>query len=205
MVCHICGQSAIGQCQACWKFYCQSHGDLICRTCRQQRDTDQPGDRSVVMVVGHDDPGHTEHHVRSHSPPDLGAEVLRRVIGVAQTAKVGDTELGLVSLELYPGGFIVNFRLREMAGDTSPATLSFPKHPDFSPQATDDLGNVYEGYPRGAGGSPGHWRATYHFSPAPLAAAKAIQFTIAEVRWMAHGPGQQSSAESGPWAFHVTL
>ena len=205
MGCHICGQSAIGQCQGCWKFYCQPHGDLICQTCRQQRDADQPGDRSFAVLVGHDDPGHTEHRARSPIPPNLNAEVLRGVIGIAQTAKVGDTEVDLVSLELYSSGFIVNFRLRGMADDASPGTLTFPKHPDFSPQATDDLGNVYEGSPHGGGGSPGYWRSTHHFSPAPLSAAKALHFTIAEVRWMAHGPGQQSSAESGPWEFYVTL
>jgi hypothetical protein len=33
MVCHECGQPAVGQCQWCSKFYCSAHGDKVCVTC----------------------------------------------------------------------------------------------------------------------------------------------------------------------------
>ncbi|MEE8443224.1 MAG: hypothetical protein V3S37_05685 [Dehalococcoidia bacterium] len=132
---------------------------------------------------------------------------MQRVIGVAQTTKVGDTEIDLVSLEVYPSGFITNLRIRGAVEDEeSSGPPNFPRHPDFSPQAMDDLGNVYEGMRRGGGGgSRGHWRSAHHFSPAPLAAATALRLTVAEIRWMAHGPGQQSSIEQGPWEFQVAL
>lgn len=33
MVCHVCGQPAVGQCKTCAKFYCNAHGDVICERC----------------------------------------------------------------------------------------------------------------------------------------------------------------------------
>jgi hypothetical protein len=33
MVCHVCGQPAVGQCKSCAKFYCNAHGDVICERC----------------------------------------------------------------------------------------------------------------------------------------------------------------------------
>ena len=195
MKCHICDQPALGQCQSCWKFYCGVHGDLICHTCRErQRARQGQHGEAAFVVLGHDDP-HAGPHPATHRPPtflpDLGTEALQRVVGVAQTARVGSTEVDLVSIEIYASGCIANFRLRGVVEDPEPDGLSrFPRTPDFSPQATDDLGSVYEGMHRGGGGgSRGHWRSTQHFSLASLAAARALRFTISEVRWMAHGPG----------------
>jgi hypothetical protein len=33
MICYICGQPAVGQCQSCRRFYCKEHGDLRCQNC----------------------------------------------------------------------------------------------------------------------------------------------------------------------------
>src|SRR5947209_8397418 len=35
MICHLCGQQAIGQCRSCLKFYCGKHGDGECGQCSQ--------------------------------------------------------------------------------------------------------------------------------------------------------------------------
>ncbi len=37
MQCYVCADPAIGQCQACWKFYCEAHGDRICEQCRPEQ------------------------------------------------------------------------------------------------------------------------------------------------------------------------
>ncbi len=33
MICHLCHHQASGQCRACLKFYCPSHGDGVCGPC----------------------------------------------------------------------------------------------------------------------------------------------------------------------------
>ena len=36
MLCHICGDPAIGQCRICHQFHCVRHGRLFCVHCREQ-------------------------------------------------------------------------------------------------------------------------------------------------------------------------
>jgi hypothetical protein len=33
MICHICGEQAIGQCRECSRFYCRLHGNITCFAC----------------------------------------------------------------------------------------------------------------------------------------------------------------------------
>jgi hypothetical protein len=33
MICHVCGEQAIGQCQSCGRFYCKHHGNIRCVAC----------------------------------------------------------------------------------------------------------------------------------------------------------------------------
>jgi hypothetical protein len=43
MLCHVCGEPAIGQCRLCHQFYCAEHGRLFCVHCRDlQRISAQP-------------------------------------------------------------------------------------------------------------------------------------------------------------------
>jgi hypothetical protein len=36
MLCHVCGEPAIGQCRLCHQFHCAKHGRLFCVHCRDQ-------------------------------------------------------------------------------------------------------------------------------------------------------------------------
>ncbi len=36
MLCHVCGEPAIGQCRLCHQYHCAEHGRLFCVQCREQ-------------------------------------------------------------------------------------------------------------------------------------------------------------------------
>jgi hypothetical protein len=56
MICHLCGQQAVGQCQTCLKFYCAGHGDRVCVSCAtEQAITAAPPARAATEVL------HSEH------------------------------------------------------------------------------------------------------------------------------------------------
>jgi hypothetical protein len=153
MICYICHQPSVGQCQACWKFYCESHGDVACQPCQQQLDAaHQPG-RGTGRISVRQDVRRQSASPGSAPPPSPEEQPLQRVIGVTQTAGQGETEVTLVSLELYAAGFIANFRLRGKPPN-QPITGPFDGifRPNYYPEASDDLGNVYYGSPRGGGG-----------------------------------------------------
>ncbi len=216
MRCHVCGEPAIGQCQACWKFYCARHGDVFCASCQEQRKTAGAGwNESARVVAFHDQGSSPAHRARPTPPPDLDAQPIQRVIGVSQSTKHGGTELELISLELYADGFIAHFRLRSgKLLDAGPSggfgrlphfIPAPPPHPEYTPDVVDDRGNRYAAGPRGGGGGRSSYRATFHVYPAPPSEARRLEFTVTEIRWMAHGPGQRSVIETGPWTFHVDL
>ena len=200
MNCYICQQPSIGQCQVCWKFYCPEHGDVRCRVCQQERESagESSGGARMFLLGTHNEP-------HDH-PPNLDAQPVQQVIPVAQSVARANTSMDLVSLELYSGGFIAHFRFRGTPpGESGPGNHGMRSHPEFTPGATDDLGNTYEGQRHGGGGGNGHYRAAVHFSSALAAQAKVLDFTVDEIRWMAFGPGQRSSVQPGPWEFRVEL
>ena len=110
MNCHIRADSATGQCQVCWKFYCAGHGDVACQPCQGQRSATGalPGWDRIGTVIGEDRPPNPP---RVSRPTDIERLPLQRVIAVGQNVLHGETEVTLVSLELFGEGFIANFRL----------------------------------------------------------------------------------------------
>jgi hypothetical protein len=42
MLCHVCGEPAIGQCRICHQFHCGRHGRQFCVVCREQEDLAAP-------------------------------------------------------------------------------------------------------------------------------------------------------------------
>ncbi len=203
MVCHICGQQAIGLCQACWKAYCRQHGERLCGECRQRP---AQGRGSVASVVlGHEAGEHRTVPSRTQEPFTSKTDELVSVIGVAQRVQAGETNITLLSLERYVSGFILNFRLGAKNGSPPvPGPGFFPKFPQFDVVVTDNRGNSYQGHAGSGGGSVGEWRSERRYSPAPASAATSLKVTISEIRWMS-GPGGAPSPEKGPWEFSVTL
>ncbi|MCH8989815.1 MAG: hypothetical protein IIA92_13550 [Chloroflexi bacterium] len=206
MNCHICANPAAGQCQVCWKFYCADHGDRLCQPCQSQRGTTgaPAGWEPMGAVMGQP---RSPRSSRVDRPPDIEGQPLQRVIGVGQTVCHGDTEVVLVSLELYADGSMVSFRLRKTPPDEPRASpVATTHHPEFSPEAADDLGNKFQVWPHsGSGGGDRYWRAAMRIHPELPAQAKNLRITITEVRWLARGSGVSSVTEPGPWEFDVSL
>ena len=196
MNCHICGQPATGQCRVCWKFYCPAHGDLACQPCQQQRTADR-GPSMVLM--GHDD-GSGSARPR---PLRLDRRVPVRIIEAIDTVKYGETELTLISLEIYEDAFAANFHLQ--VGIQSDSSPGFRGMPDFQMQATDDQGGSYESSRGRGGGGDANWRLTQNFTPNLAASARHLYVSIEEIQWLRGGPGDSPATESGPWAFDVRL
>ena len=210
MNCHVCAESATGQCQICWKFYCAEHGDRVCQTCQKQRQAvrdPSEWDRMDTVRGEHRPP-------RPPRPPgpDIERQALQRVIGVGQNIQLGEageTEVTLVSLELFEGGFIANFRLRGWGPGTNPhADLRQPgfiRSPEFYVEAIDDQDNKYQAFPGSGGGGRAHWRKSHRFSPELATAEGELHVTIEEIQWSPHGGGVRTLIETGPWQFDVPL
>ena len=204
MNCRICAESATGQCQACWKFYCADHGDVVCQPCQAQRDATGPaaGPVSGGIVIGR--PSST-----GSSPSNIEAQSLQRVIGAGQAVRHGQTEVTLVSLELYEQGFVVIFNLRDWGrGSTRDASLSDSdlfRAAMFDATAVDDQGNVYGGFPGSGGGNSGQWRQVQHFTPEVATARGHLHVSIKEIQWIAQGASARSTTEPGPWEFDISL
>ena len=145
---HICAESATGQCQVCWKFYCAEHGDRRCQTCQKQREAsgDPSGWKPMGNVIGEPRPPRSSRKPPPQPPgPDIERQPLQSVIGVAQNIRLGDTgetEVTLVSLELFESGFVANFRIRGWGpGENPHAGLpqpGFVRSPVFYVEAVDD-------------------------------------------------------------------
>lgn len=203
MKCHICGQPATGQCRVCWKFYCAAHGDTVCQPCQQHRPAGRGDQRDLetarMVLLGHGEP----QGAAGSRPLRLDRHVPRRVVPVIDTAKKGETELTLMSLELYEEGFAANFHLQ--VGRPSDSSRGFGGMPHFQAQATDDQGASNESWPGRGGGGDGHWRLTQNFTPNLVASARHLHVSIDEIQWIRGGPGDRSAIDSGPWAFDVPL
>lgn len=212
MRCHMCHEMAVGQCQSCWKFYCQAHGDILCEQCKpEQPRTDVGAHTSLTAAhqIGHaEEEGQgTSSHLPSSLPGIMEARVLERVVPIAQTKTQGSTELTLLSLEVYDDGFILHYQLRalEEEREVRPGVMIFPGHPEVIFEIRDDLGNEYKGFPGGAGGSHKQWRGEHRFTPRIDQKARTLHLRVEEVQWLAHGAGQRSRIQPGPWEFAVSL
>ncbi|MEE8466747.1 MAG: hypothetical protein V3S68_09740, partial [Dehalococcoidia bacterium] len=211
MNCHICGQPATGQCRVCWKFYCAEHGDRVCQTCQQQQEAATgapPGwDRMGPGVPGqHRTPGSP----RPPRPPgpDIERQTLQRVLGVGKSIQHGDageTEVTLLSLELFESGFIANFRLRGWGPGENPHAdfpqPGFIRSPTFYAEAVDDHGNNYQSFPGRGGGGRAQWRMSHRFSPELAVTDGQLHITIEEIQWSPQGAGVRTMIETGPWQF----
>jgi hypothetical protein len=193
MTCHICPEPAIGQCPTCWKFYCASHGDILCQSCQpepEQPTQDAPGLSGAAQMPG-----------------SMRATTLERVVPIAETKTCGKTELTLISLELYEDGFSLGYLARELEQPPpmSSATWMFPRMltPLFS--ARDDRGSTYSaGFSGAGGGQGGVSRGGVRFTPSVDPTIKKLTLRVEQLAWMAHGGGP-SRIDEGRWEFEVAL
>jgi hypothetical protein len=67
MICHVCGQPAVGQCVSCLRFYCPLHGDRTCSACTGQEAirADPPPSRFGALLAP---PGTASPCVTCHRP-----------------------------------------------------------------------------------------------------------------------------------------
>jgi hypothetical protein len=212
LTCYVCHQPSVGQCQSCWKFYCPDHGDVLCRACREQapRWDHSPGTGGFVEF-GAGAGGHPD-----EPPPDIDAmlqeagiprrRVLLRVVPAVQTQTVGETQVGVVSLELYDDAFVANVQLRRLE-ERRPDNpfLAMPGMPHFVFEASDDTGQTYTGSQSSGGGDGAEWKFEAVFTPALPEDATSLTLIVKELRWLAMGAGGRSRLEPGPWRFEIPL
>ncbi|TMB64599.1 MAG: hypothetical protein E6J43_13340 [Chloroflexi bacterium] len=104
-----------------------------------------------------------------------GRERLERVIGVGQTQTSGDTEVTLLSVEVYNGGFVLNHRIRSLQAKNAMRRLFQRRHrrddwpdvgvPHVDWEAGDDRGGEYERMPVSSSGSTGESSGSTAFFP----------------------------------------
>jgi hypothetical protein len=138
----------------------------------------------------------------------LQARVLERVLGIGRSQTRADTELTLLSLEMYDDGFILNYRVRgtDLGEWAGLAFIFAPPIPNAPFAATDDKGARYIGMPWGGSGGPGgDWRGDVHFTPKVTEGAKELVIRVEQVHWSGFGQSQKSRVELGPWEFVVPL
>ena len=150
--------------------------------------------------------------VRRTPRPDIDKEALQRVIAVAQKVQLGDTgetEVTLVSLELFESGFIANFRLRGWGtGSTpqdDPEQANINRGADYCVEEVDDNSNTDQGRSGGGGGGNAHHRNNYRFTPGLTTADGLLHITIEEILWTSHRAGVRQMIETGPWKFDISL
>jgi Family of unknown function (DUF5643) len=150
----------------------------------------------------------------------LGRDHLERVIPIAQTSVLEDSQVTLISLEAYNGGFALNYRIRSLeekeaqkeafryfgTGQQLPQregpSIGFP---EANWKATDDLGNEYQSLPEGSGGSPADYHGTTAFVPKLSEGATQLIISSDEIRWVPVNRRQKSLYVSGPWRFEIPL
>jgi len=207
--CHICGEPSIGQCRSCWKFYCALHGDVVCERCRDDpaahQDFPWQAGRLRVRQVG---PVEEEADAQQVDFPDMKrGKVLERVVSVAQTRTQGETELTIISVDLYDDGFILNYRLR---APVEPMGLGFGmislgSTGEILFKVADDRGAKYHGMPGAGSGSGEYWRGDFTFTPRVNPQARELTIRVEEFEWMVRDPRQKSQLQLGPWEFRVPL
>ena len=222
MNCHICGQSSIGQCQGCWKFYCARHSSVVCEECARA-EAGESGVRYVKVIakqLKEEDLARREMDTLQPDPRKLmrwttsGRDRLERVIPAAQTQTSGDTEVILLSVEVYNGGFVLNYRIRSMLAKNAMRRLfqsrrrptDWPDvgipHADW--EATDDEATAYERVPQGSGGSTGELSGSTAYFPKLSKTAKRLIISAKGVHWI--GSSSDTEPENPrPWRFEIPL
>lgn len=194
MICHICAQPAIGQCKTCLKFYCAAHGDQLCQQCKAKLPMGHFSPTFAQTVLTSSSIG-SGNPAASHSAK-LTEGVPERVLGVGKTIQADGFQIVLLSVELYRDGFVANFRL---IGERP----MFPMIPGLSIEATDSIGNQYDGQAGSGTGTGQMWQTAFPFGPAVPSNAKGLRLTVREIT--VRGPGIEYLAPlvKGPWVFDV--
>ncbi|HEY7269070.1 MAG TPA: hypothetical protein VH951_04515, partial [Dehalococcoidia bacterium] len=117
MRCHICNEPSVGQCTACFKFYCRDHGDGRCQTCVEEGRPAERGGFGRVATnsistnlkgqVGYTGSGQLDRATwqRYH----LKADQLRRVVPIVRSCQLADGKVTFASLEVYEDGAILRY------------------------------------------------------------------------------------------------
>ena len=211
MKCHVCGEPAVGQCQTCWKFYCDGHGNVFCQDCADLQAAARGPTQWMNVTAQTDEPDEDEKGEPLLSPmlvvmPELSNEELRRVVPVVQSQTRGDCRITIISIEVYDSGFAMESELRYVG--RSSGLQGFARlmaHPEVSWSATDGKGRKYLGRPSAGHGDFGFWRGRTVFGPGLPPDANLLILSVEEVLWAAHNPGQRSRVQTGPWRFEVPL
>jgi hypothetical protein len=197
MNCHICNRPAIGQCQACWKFYCAEHGDRLCDKCAHPAKTEEPtGETEGPIIIAPWIVGAVE--------PTEGK--ILRVVPVILTRDQEGVEITIVSLELYDNGFLINYRLR----DPNQVGLVLGRRATLIPILTfdvqNDLGQTYYGFPSAATvGPPGDWRGIARLGSAIEQGVRELRVRVTEIEWRSWHPEQKNVTQQGLWEFQIRL
>lgn len=194
MICFVCSEPAVGQCQVCWRFYCSQHGDRRCVECSHSTPSSEfmkPQGVGISSV-----------EVRSLEPARVSN--LQRVIASGEQQTYEGLSLSLVSVEVYDDGFAANFRL---AFAESTAARRIPGlTPLLAVSAMDAQGTTYYASPAPAIGPLGDWHATIRFEPALHSAAGQLTASIVKIEWLPAPPTSEIITKwYGPWTFQVTL
>ena len=206
MLCHICKAAPVGQCQACWKFYCAEHGDMICSACKDGSDV---ADQERVIAEQHNQHPEDEQPPRtSLIAPDIRLRTLRRVLPICQSQTRGSTKLTAASLEVYDDGSRLIFSIQRPRAE-EPRTMlersimyGFPR---TVWEAVDDRDQIYSGVRSGGGGGGADWRFEVILLPAIPDDARHVSLTCVQIHWEAHGLGTRSRVQPGPWRFEIDL
>jgi hypothetical protein len=212
----MCDSPAIGQCQVCWRFYCHLHGELICDTCKAKSPDWQASpfqDLShQVLVSGPDAPPPTAEQLQEMMS-QLGIvrkTTLRRVIPVAQTQTMGDTQVTLASLDVYDECFVTRFLIRRLESqEKDPVQGMFHGMPSMDWHITDNTGRMYRTSFDGGGGGSDDYHYEMTVSPGLEKDVNRLDFVINEIEWntMPFMPQafSRKKIEPGPWRFEVPV
>lgn len=218
MLCHICESNAIGQCQVCWRFYCRAHGEVICQTCKAKSPDWMASQGQSDLTLSHtlsvsspDQPTPTPEQLQEimRQMGVVRKTILRRVVPVVQTQTIRDTQITLVSLDIYDECFVAHVRVRILDDDDDPTRSVFQGMPDIDWHVSDDTGREYSTSFGGGGGNGDESRYEFTVAPAIADDVHRLDFIINQLEWRTFPFMPQFASkkkiEPGPWRFEVLL
>ncbi len=207
MRCYMCNESAIGQCRACWKFYCSQHVDEFFLSCSGLA---LPRRVRTTFTIEEAEPFSQEQGPigvrRLEVKRPAQSEALRHLIPVVITQEREGVEVTLLCVELYDSGFIINYRLR-LVGEGR-ISQSQPILPLLSFSIRDSLGHTYTAGYDGTTGPLGDWRGSERVGPAISPEVEELTVVVTEIQWLSFAPKQETQQlqfQGGPWEFRVPL